>query len=428
MRLLLIQNASHLPALGGANKSNRALIEHLAARGHACAVIAAASDEVLARLPGDTPVPSVVSFRLNGVDVDAVVDSARLRDPMARRIRSFAPDWVLVSSEDPAQTLLEAALEASPGRVIYLARTTLGLPCGPQAFLPSEKRTELLRRATAVLAVSHYVAGYLRRWAGIEPLLLPLHFYGADPGARGSLGGLEKGYVTLVNPCAVKGISIFLELARRLPAVQFAAVPTWGTTAEDREALTALPNVTLLPPSEKIDEVFAHTRILLVPSLWGEAFGTISVEAMLRGIPVLASDFGGLPEAKLGIPYLLPVRPIERYRERLDGRGIPVPEVPAQDAAPWEKALRELLEDRALYERLARQSRETARTHVAALDYGRTEAFLQGLPAPVAGALSAGLPAGLLADPTRCKPEPTSSSKLELLKRRLKQAAQAADA
>jgi hypothetical protein len=87
---------------------------------------------------------------------------------------------------------------------------------------------------------------------------------------------------------------------------------------------------------------------------------------MLRGIPVLASDFGGLPEAKLGVPYLLPVRPIERYREDLDGRGIPVPEVPAQDAAPWEEARRKL--------------------------------------------------------------DPASSDKLELLKRRLKQAARAANA
>jgi hypothetical protein len=145
---------------------------------------------------------------------------------------------------------------------------------------------------------------------------------------------------------------------------------------------------------------------------------------MLRGIPVLASDFGGLPKAKLGVPYLLPVRPIERYRERLDGRGIPVPEVPAQDAAPWEEALRELLADPALYERLARQSRETARTHVAALDYGRTETFLQSLPPPAAGAQPAGLPA----EPARRKLDPASSDKLELLKRRLKQAARAANA
>ena len=48
-----------------------------------------------------------------------------------------------------------------------------------------------------------------------------------------------------------------------------------------------------------------HTRILLVPSLWGEAFGLVVVEAMLRGIPVLASNVGGLVEAKLGVDYIL---------------------------------------------------------------------------------------------------------------------------
>ena len=39
-----------------------------------------------------------------------------------------------------------------------------------------------------------------------------------------------------------------------------------------------------------------------MPSLW-QAFGRIVVEAM-HGIPVIASDAGGLAEAKLGVDYL----------------------------------------------------------------------------------------------------------------------------
>ena len=37
-----------------------------------------------------------------------------------------------------------------------------------------------------------------------------------------------------------------------------------------------------------------------MPSLWFEGFGLIAMEAMLRGLPVIASDSGGLEEAKAG--------------------------------------------------------------------------------------------------------------------------------
>ena len=42
MKLLLVQNMIYIPTLGGANKSNRLLIEGLAGRGHQCSVVATA--------------------------------------------------------------------------------------------------------------------------------------------------------------------------------------------------------------------------------------------------------------------------------------------------------------------------------------------------------------------------------------------------
>jgi glycosyltransferase involved in cell wall biosynthesis len=34
----------------------------------------------------------------------------------------------------------------------------------------------------------------------------------------------------------------------------------------------------------------------IVPSRWGEGFGLVALEAALAGRPVIATDFGGLPE------------------------------------------------------------------------------------------------------------------------------------
>ena len=92
-----------------------------------------------------------------------------------------------------------------------------------------------------------------------------------DPPPYPDLGRFENEFVTLVNPCAVKGISIFLALADRMPEVQFAGVPTWGTTQTDRAALASRSNITLLDPVDNVDDILRRTRVLLVPSLWAEA-------------------------------------------------------------------------------------------------------------------------------------------------------------
>ena len=45
----------------------------------------------------------------------------------------------------------------------------------------------------------------------------------------------------MINPCAVKGISIFLALADRFPQLRFGALPGWGTTRQDLAKLARAP-------------------------------------------------------------------------------------------------------------------------------------------------------------------------------------------
>jgi glycosyltransferase involved in cell wall biosynthesis len=44
------------------------------------------------------------------------------------------------------------------------------------------------------------------------------------------------------------------------------------------------------------DHIFASSAVLLMPSLWDEAFGMVGVEAFAQGTPVVAYDVGGVSE------------------------------------------------------------------------------------------------------------------------------------
>jgi glycosyltransferase involved in cell wall biosynthesis len=77
------------------------------------------------------------------------------------------------------------------------------------------------------------------------------------------------------------------------------------------EKLTALANVTLLPPRNDMRGVYGKCKILLVPSIWEEGYGRVVTEAQISGIPVIASRRGGLPESVGSGGILLdPDRPI----------------------------------------------------------------------------------------------------------------------
>lgn len=386
MRILLAQNALYYPAYGGGDRSNRLLLEALAARGHECRVVAriarfgaeghqAYLRELAARDVSPLSVEDgVVVFRRAGVDAHVVTHRPNLRAYFSAQIAAFQPDAILTSTDDPAQLLLEVSVR-SDAATVYLARATLALPFGPDGAFPSAAKTEVLRQAHVVVGVSRYVAGYIRQWSGIPAVHVPISLL--DPPPYPDLGRFENEFVTLVNPCAVKGISIFLELADRLPEVRFAGVPTWGTTQADRAALASRANVTLLDPVDNVDDILRRTRVLLVPSLWAEARSRIVVEAMLRGVPVIASNVGGIREAKLGVDYLLPVRPIERYRSQLDEQMVPLADLPPQDVAPWQAALQRLVSDRAHYDELSRASRQAALAEAAALSVEPFEDLLE---------------------------------------------------
>jgi amino acid adenylation domain-containing protein len=389
MKLLLTMNLPYTRVHGGANRSNRYFAEALVERGHSVhAVVPALATpspitheqflEELAREGLDVVSKGGIDrFRLGGVEIHAVADQARLRTHLTEQVRELGADWVLVSSEDPSQSLLEVALRGVPGRTVYLAHTPQMFPFGPESMYPGSARTAMIGEAAGIITISRFVADYIRRWAGFECFTNHPPHYG--PGPFPALGSYDNPYVLLMNASVIKGLPIFLALARAMPDVRFATLAGYATAAEDRAALAQLANVTLLPNRESLDDILGQARALLMPSLWAEGFGMAAVDAMLRGVPVLAAEHGGLPEALMGTGFLLPVHPVQGFKDRLGGNMLPVPIVPEQDAAPWCEALRALLADRELHALQVRAARETALRFVASLGVEPFEGYLADL-------------------------------------------------
>jgi hypothetical protein len=121
-------------------------------------------------------------------------------------------------------------------------------------------------------------------------------------------------YVTLVNMSAAKGGEVFYDLAAAFPDQRFLGVI--GGHGHQL-VVHALPNVRLVQPTRNMDAVYAMTKVLLFPSQI-ESYGKVLAEAMLRGIPAIASDLPGIREAGGDAPlYCDPWEPKE-WRDALD--------------------------------------------------------------------------------------------------------------
>ncbi|MEM7677451.1 MAG: glycosyltransferase family 4 protein [Myxococcota bacterium] len=384
--MLLVSIAPYAAPVAGAPKVNRAWLECLRDSGFHCRALSLnpvapmfqaderrrkqiddAGREPVAAFEGAPGLRLFIDDRIESLEADS---PDILLDALDEQLRAWEPSWVLLSSEEkPGYPIVRQVHAAVGRRFVYLANTPQVFPFGPASLSPDPAATEAIRAGT-VVAVCRTMAEYIETHAGMPANMLSPPVFGDGPFT--DLGAFDTGYVTMVNPSSIKGVSIFLALAQRLTSVSFACVPSWATSTEDMRAIAAAPNIDVLPPYADVEDVLRDTKVLVAPSLWRqEGFGLVVIEAMLRGIPVVASDSGGLTEAKMGVDYVLPVNTIEDYAETKKTTRIISPSaavVPPQNIEPWVDALQKLLTNRDHYEHVSRQSAAAARNYHRNID------------------------------------------------------------
>jgi glycosyltransferase involved in cell wall biosynthesis len=98
--------------------------------------------------------------------------------------------------------------------------------------------------------------------------------------------------ITLINLFERKGGKFFHELAKLMPDYEFLGVEGGYGNQEK----STLPNVKYMSNTSDVKKIYSQTRILLMPSMY-ESYGIVGIEAMMSGIPVIASPTPGLKES-----------------------------------------------------------------------------------------------------------------------------------
>jgi glycosyltransferase involved in cell wall biosynthesis len=119
-------------------------------------------------------------------------------------------------------------------------------------------------------------------------------------------------YVTRIGLSAAKGGHVWWELAARMPDLWFlGVVGGWGPQLME----PPMPNTVVWGQREDMRDVYAETRILIMPSDAHETYGRIGVEAIASGIPVIADPQPGVVEALGDAAIYVDRRDVDCYEE-----------------------------------------------------------------------------------------------------------------
>lgn len=222
----------------------------------------------------------------------------------------------VVSQQAWVDLPLRANVQPGVPRVIFLRDSNdIGkYRAGQNALEPWENHAHLAAvyaDAALVVANSQYIAAEYRRMFGGQCAVLYPGIGRPAPAGAGRRPPRE--FITGVVTNEKKGRIVAKRLAEAFGRELFLFCATAPAKPGERLPRNVLTRQ-MLPPQVMYDA----TKLMLVPSQWPEAFGRVHVEAMCRGIPVLASKIGGIPEVVRDEVFLVEdCTSVEAWRRRL---------------------------------------------------------------------------------------------------------------
>jgi L-malate glycosyltransferase len=159
----------------------------------------------------------------------------------------------------------------------------------------------------------------------VIPNFVNLERYSRDayPCHRGKLTQPgEKILIHISNFRSVKRVAdavrVFAKVSRAVPArlLLVGDGPDRAKAQETADAEGVSERVLFLGKQNSVAELLACSDLLLLPSE-NESFGLVALEAMSCGVPVIATDIGGIPEVvQNGVSgYLAPVGDVDAMAE-----------------------------------------------------------------------------------------------------------------
>lgn len=261
-------------------------------------------------------------------------DGARLRAGAGRRLRAVVyesgADVCLVhiapspgvpgSVGVPSVVFAHDYFPACPGYARYLYASARFCAEGPGLRCYRRAYTERCanRRPDRLLRANARERAWRRGWAGVARVVVASSFVAevlVSDGAPRDRLDIVPYFVAPAPPrpatttfdvlfvgrlVATKGADVLLRALATLPG-RSAVVAGEGPERLPLERLAhdlGIADRVSFPGSvspERRGELLAQARVFALPSLWSEPFGIAGLEALAAGVPVVASDAGGIP-------------------------------------------------------------------------------------------------------------------------------------
>ncbi len=176
------------------------------------------------------------------------------------QIAEFQPTHIVfndgLTMKITQQILRSAGLASSlKFKRVCVIHSSEQLPFGPFCgglsghCLSATSENEMLRELDGIWSVSRVIQNYALAHGNLQTTFFVHSTWTYLEGGNIPMrrNNVDKTEVGLVNACALKGLPIFIELAKKLPHVQFVTWATWGTKQVHLDQLRELPNVTSVP-------------------------------------------------------------------------------------------------------------------------------------------------------------------------------------